>query len=453
MKLFLSVLDRLQSYAPQSCIERYDGLSHTYANLLQELSRWNSLFDQLKVDPGTVVAIRTDFSASAVAVLLALFARSAVAALIPRDRDSAPYLEHAQASAFLELNVNGDYEWHPLMQSKHHPLLDKLRAVGGGGLVVFTSGSTGTPKAALQSTERFLHKFQRPGRRLRTVAFLLFDHIAGLDTLFYTLANGGTLIVPQRRDPKAILGLIESHAVEVLPTSPSFLRLLCVAGVADNYDLSTLKIITYGSEPMDASTLARLNVRFPNTQISQKYGSTEIGSPKSVSRGNDSLWLKIKHDGVETKVVDDVLWIRSESTILGYLNGPSPLDDEGWYCTGDLVDVEGEWIRFRGRAFEVINVGGEKVAPAEVEHVILELDFVQDVIVLGESHALMGQVVAARVALANSTMEEKEAANRIRLHCLRRLAAYKVPIKIEFSQECFVNNRQKLERKRLPKTS
>ena len=114
-------------------------------------------------------------------------------------------------------------------------------------------------------------------------------------------------------------------------------------------DLSSLKIITYGSEPMDPRTLALLNERFPGCRISQKYGTTETGSPRSASRANDSLWLKLGGDGVEMKVVDGVLHLRSESTILGYLNAPSPVDAEGWYCTGDLVEVDGEWIRFRGQ--------------------------------------------------------------------------------------------------------
>jgi long-chain acyl-CoA synthetase len=314
-------------------------------------------------------------------------------------------------------------------------------------VVIFTSGSTGRPKAALQSVERFLYKFRTPGRQLRTLAFLLFDHVAGIDTLFYTLTNGGTLILTRRRDPGSILGLIDAHKVEVLPASPSFLRLMCVAGDGGEHDLSSLKVITYGSEPMDPGTLARLNARFPLAQISQKYGTTETGSPRTVSRGNDSLWLKIKSDGVETRVVDDVLWIRTEGTILGYLNAPSPVDEEGWYCTGDLVDVDGEWIRFRGRAADIINVGGEKVAPAEVEQSILELEFVREAVVAGERHALMGQIVTARVTLADTAPEPKEAVKLIRLHCRGRLASYKVPVKIDVVTQRLTSERHKAQRR------
>jgi long-chain acyl-CoA synthetase len=200
---------------------------------------------------------------------------------------------------------------------------------------------------------------------------------------------------------------------------------------------------------MDPSTLARLNTRFPNAQFTQKYGTTETGSPRSVSRGNDSLWIKIESDGVETKVVDDVLWIRSEGTILGYLNAPTPIDEQGWYCTGDLVSVDGEWIKFRGRTADIINVGGEKVAPPEIEQSILELDFVRDALVTGEPHALMGQVVTARVALSTDALDPKDAAKLIRSHCRQSLAPYKVPVRIEIVANVFTSDRQKAQRNRI----
>jgi acyl-CoA synthetase (AMP-forming)/AMP-acid ligase II len=302
----------------------------------------------------------------------------------------------------------------------------------------------------LQSLERFLHKFDKPGRRYRTLAFLLFDHVAGIDTLFYTLASGGTLVTTRDRTPDAICELIESARVEVLPASPSFLRLMCLRAGASDRDLGTLKIITYGSEPMDPSTLARLGSQFPNAEIIQKYGTTETGSPRSKSRGRDSLWLRIKSAELETRVVDEVLHIRSEGMILGYLNAPSPIDGDGWYCTGDLVDVEtdseGEWIRFRGRASDAINVGGEKVSPAEVEQTILELPFVKDVVVRGEPHAMLGQIVTARVTLLGDT-DEKTATKQIRKRCRARLAPYKVPVKIAIVADGLTSDRQKALRR------
>lgn len=443
---FASFIERLRAHSPLDCLFT-EGASCTYAQLIENIERWQARFETLHVAPGAVVGLRADYSFDSIAALLALLDRGVIVALIPRDRDSAQYLEDARAEALLQFDAASSHEWRVLGNPPPHALLIRLREAGDGGIVLFTSGSTGRPKAALQSAERLLHKFTRPGRRFRTLAFLLFDHIAGIDTLFYTLANGGALVLAARRDPQAILRLIASRRVEVLPASPSFLRMMCAVPELDTHDLASLQIITYGSEPMDPGTLARLNARFPHVQITQKYGTTETGSPRSVSRGNDSLWLRIRSEGVETKVVDGILWIRSEGTILGYLNAASPLDAEGWYCTGDLVEVDGEWMRFRGRATDIINVAGEKVAPAEVEQSILELDFVREAMVHGEPHPLLGQVVAARVTLVVSGFDEREAAKRIRAHCRQHLAPYKVPVRIEVVEAGLVTARQKVLRK------
>jgi acyl-coenzyme A synthetase/AMP-(fatty) acid ligase len=439
------LLDALDTYCCHPCVAGV-GTSHTYQQLREEVDCWQAEFDRLNINAGVVVGIRAEFSFASISVLLALLAKGAIAALIPRTGDGTDYVADACVAKLLDVGIDGQCKWSTIVGSATHPLLEELRSSGDGGIVLFTSGSSGRPKAALQSTERFLRKFGKPGRRFRTLAFLLFDHVAGLDTLFYTLVSGGTLILARQRDPRSIVALIGSQKVEVLPTSPSFLRLLCTLRVTQEDDLSSLRIITYGSEPMDPSTLARLNMRFPGVQITQKYGTTETGSPRTVSRGNDSLWLKFNAEATETRIVNGVLWIRSDSTILGYLNAPSPLDRDGWYCTGDQVEVDGEWIRFCGRKSDTITVGGEKVAPVEVEQSILELEFVRDVVVTGEPDSLLGQVVTARVSLADGDLSQRDAARRIWQHCRRQLASYKAPVKVRFNSGGFLADRGKVLR-------
>jgi long-chain acyl-CoA synthetase len=324
-------------------------------------------------------------------------------------------------------------------------LLEQLRVADDSGVVLFTSGSSGIPKAALQSVERFLHKFDRPGRGLRTLAFLLLDHIAGLDTLFHTLANGGTLVTTRNRSPRAICEVIAAARVAVLPASPSFLRLLSLASDDTVADLSSLEVITYGSEPMNQGTLDWLNSRFPKLQIMQKYGTTETGAPRTQSRDNGSLWIQLGGNGIESRVIDDVLYLRGAGTILGYLNAPGPFDTDGWFCTGDLVERDGPWIRVRGRSSDIINVGGAKVFPIEVEQTILELGFVSEVVVVGEPNPMLGQIVVARAVL-NGALESRAAVQQIRAHCRSRLASYKIPVKIDIVQGGLVSERHKLQR-------
>ena len=120
--------------------------------------------------------------------------------------------------------------------------------------------------------------------------------------------------------------------------------------------------------------------------------------------------------------------------MLGYLNAPSPFDEQGWMNTGDAVEVDGECIRILGRKSEIINVGGQKVYPAEVESVLLQMDNVKDVVVLGEKNPITGNIVTARVNLFEP--EERSAfRKRMRAFCGDRLAPYKIPVRVEISDQ------------------
>jgi acyl-CoA synthetase (AMP-forming)/AMP-acid ligase II len=143
--------------------------------------------------------------------------------------------------------------------------------------------------------------------------------------------------------------------------------------------------------------------------------------------------VKVGGDGFDVKVVDDVLWVRAAANMVGYLNAPNPFDAEGWLCTGDRVEVDGEYLHILGRDSDIINVGGQKVFPAEVENVLLQARGVAEASVFGVRHALMGSVVHARVSL-EADEDRDEAIERLRRHCRERLAKYKVPVRFEIVQ-------------------
>ena len=102
MSRFVHFLEQLRSYGPQLCMEG-NGASYTYAELLEEFECWRLRFDEANIAVGTVIGLRADYSLAAVGALLALFARGAIAALIPRDRNITDYLVDAHAVALLEL--------------------------------------------------------------------------------------------------------------------------------------------------------------------------------------------------------------------------------------------------------------------------------------------------------------------------------------------------------------
>jgi long-chain acyl-CoA synthetase len=196
---------------------------------------------------------------------------------------------------------------------------------------------------------------------------------------------------------------------------------------------------------MPESTLRRVAEAFPDAKLLQTYGSTEIGILRSQSRSSDSVWVRVGGEGFETKIVDGRLWVRAESAMLGYLNAPSPFDEEGWFNTGDLVEVDGEYIRILGRKSEMINVGGEKVFPAEIESVLLEMNNIADAIAFGKPSPVTGQVVAAKVLLRAPERRE-ELLRRVRMYCKDKLAPYKVPVVVEISDKPLHGDRFKKER-------
>lgn len=312
------------------------------------------------------------------------------------------------------------------------PLLDQLRDTGHAGLVLFSSGTSGEPKAIVHDFTKLMDKYKVPRPAYRTLAFIPLDHMGGLNTLFHTLYNGGCLIIPENRKPEYICKLIEEYEIELLPVTPTFLNLLLISEAYKNHDLSSIKIISYGTEPMPQHTLDRLRTVFPNVRLQQTYGLSELGVLRSKSKDDGSLWVKIGGEGFETRVVEGLLEIKADSAMLGYINAPSPFTEDGWFKTGDKVEVDGDYFRILGRDSEIINVGGNKVYPIEVESVILSLDNIADVLVYGAANAVTGQIVCADVQLIEDD-DVRQCSLRIKQECKKRLLSYKVPMRFNIS--------------------
>jgi acyl-coenzyme A synthetase/AMP-(fatty) acid ligase len=280
----------------------------------------------------------------------------------------------------------------------------------------------------------------RPSRRI--MCFLLPDHIGGINTLFHGLANGGMVVTVDNRAPDAVCRTIERWRVEILPATPTFLNLLLLSGALERHDVSSLQLITYGTELMPSTTLERLRTALPHVDLLQTYGLSEVGILQSRSRPDGSLWVRVGGDGYETKVVDGTLWIRARSAMLGYLNAPDKFDADGWFNTEDAVEQEGEWLRFLGRRSEIINVGGAKAYPAEIEAALLGLPGVEDAMARGERNALLGQCVVATVVL--STGESPSAfKQRMRGALAARLPAHMIPVRVEVAQQPLYGERMK----------
>lgn len=403
-----------------------------YEWLLTRMEYWQRIIEEHDIAPGTVAIIEADFSPNSVALFLSLIANNCI--LVPLTSSVAAkkekFIQIAQGEVQFSIDAQDRVKITKLPHRANHLFYQQLRQKKHPGLILFSSGSTGESKAAVHDFVGLLEKFHTPRHSLRMMTFLLYDHIGGVNTMLYTLSNAGCIVTVQDRSPDSVLRAIGKYKVQLLPTSPTFINLILLSEAYKRYDLSSLQTITYGTEPMPETTLKRIHKVLPHVRLLQTYGLSEVGILRSKSKDSGSLWVKVGGEGFETRVKDGILWIRAKSAMMGYLNAPSPFDDEGWMNTQDRVEVDGDYIRILGRESEIINVGGEKVYPAEVESVLMQMDNVKDITVYGEKNPITGHIVAARVNLFQPE-DRNELKKRMRLFCRGKLASYKIPVKIE----------------------
>jgi len=425
----------------------FKGEAYSYYHLVKSIERWRNRLKRLAVVEGECIAVIGDYSPNIIFLLLALLLNNNIVVPIGKESEEkrTEMFSVAKVNKYFEFNDEDNWTFCEGSPESKQPLLDELRAGHESGIVIFTSGTSGKSKAAILQTSKLIEKYKTARRKpFRTLIFLKLDHIGGINTLFSIMFNGGTIVTAQGRTPQTVCEAIQRYRVQLLPTTPTFLNMLIMSKAYDKYDLSSLQIITYGTEPMPESTLLTTHEVFPQVTLKQTYGLTELGIFSTKSRDSHSKWMKVGGQGTEIKIVDNILWVRSKAAMLGYLNAPSPFDKEGWYNTGDQVEVDGdgEYLKILGRKSEIINVGGEKVYPAEVESVLLEIPNIKDVLVSGKRNPITGQIVTATVVL-----QEPEDVNvlrkRIHDYCKNRLLPYKVPTLVVLSEKELVSERFK----------
>lgn len=407
-----------------------------------------NFYDQIilsGIAPGELVVVIGDYSPEIFCIFLALAKNKNIIIPITKnsvvEEDSA--LEVSGCDWRIDFNsLDASIQIDVYKVVKQNILVEELRGANVPGLILFSSGSTGKPKAILHDFNRVMDKFRTQRPPISAIPFLMIDHFGGINTILAITSGLGTVVTVSDRSASKICEAIEKFKVELLPATPSFLNLLLASKMYEKYDLSSLKRITYGTEVMPQSTLDRIHQIFSRVKLLQTYGLSEVGVLHSKSKGDGSTWVKVGGEGFQTKVIDGILWIKSAYAMVGYLNAPSDFDDEGWFNTHDQVEVDGEFFRILGRKSEIINTGGQKVYPVEIESVILELENIEDVAVYGEKHALLGQMIVAKILLKAPESSES-VKKRVRSACLSCLAPFKAPSKVMLTKGPLHNSRQK----------
>ena len=439
------LLERFKKYNTKPALVGHWG-QFSYADLVQLVEKIESEFKGLTGSTTTTIGLVGDCCPASVAWLIASERlQHWVVPMLDHAQETAEKLNQIHAQ-WVVITEGGTWKIYPrastgTLQVESSQSLPAHHA----GLVLFSSGTSGIPKVMLQDLSVLLNTYEsRHENSLTLLSLLGFDHIGGINTLLGGLAAGSLMVIPESRAPDQVVAVIKKYHVAILPATPTFLNLLLLAATDRLPDLVSLRLITYGTEPMPEALLARLRQALPSVRLIQTFGTTETGILKTESPDADSNFLRINDPYVEWKIVEDELWLRSRTQIRGYLNASNEkFTSDGWFMTGDKVDRgPNDTIRILGRTGEIINVGGEKLMPTEVESIILSVPGVIDCRVFGEKNALVGQTVAVDVVAADGQNWET-LRGLIRQTCRQALTAYKVPTRLNLVSAISTNRLKK----------
>lgn len=441
-----NMVDKFKDNAQIAII--YNGKKYSYNELYIKIKEIEN-FIKDKIKSGEVVAILADYSFVSIALFFALYENKNIIA--PITSTSKKEIDVRVKESFSTKIINLEDEKLVITNIKSeasHKIINDLQNAKCAGLILFSSGSTGAPKAMIHNLDTLVDSYgDKKQKQINMLVFLMFDHIGGINTMLNILSMNATMIIPQNRNADDICQLIEEYKIAVLPSSPTFLNLILINRSYEKYDLSSLRMITYGTETMPEGLLNRLKAVFSKVKFLQTFGTSETGIAATSSKSSSSTFMKIDDENLEYKIVDNELWLRSKTQILGYLNrSMESFTNDGWFKTGDLVELDNEgFIKIIGRNKEIINVGGQKVLPSEVESVLLGMDEIEDCLVYGEQNAITGQSVSCDVVLKHG-IDDSGFKILVRKFCKDKLDSFKIPTRVNVVQKTEFTERFKKSR-------
>ncbi len=305
--------------------------------------------------------------------------------------------------------------------------------------ILLTSGTTGTPKLVAHSLESLAGTLPRQGGEAQTVWSTFYDirRYGGLQIYLRAVLGGVPLVLSSAGEGTAdFLARAAARGVTHISGTPSHWRRVLMSGAAGLLRPSYVRL---SGEVADQMLLDQLRAAYPRARIAHAFASTEAGVAFDVDdglAGFPSEFLETPRNGIEMKVEEGTLRIRSRRIASRYVNSSSHAlaAEDGYVDTGDLVELEAGRYYFRGRKGGVINVGGLKVYPEEVEGVINTDPRVRMSRVHAKRNAIMGALVVAEVVLerAPGTLETERIRTELLEACRRVLPAHKVPARLSF---------------------
>jgi acyl-coenzyme A synthetase/AMP-(fatty) acid ligase len=335
------------------------------------------------------------------------------------------------------------------------PTLVKPKTERATEWLMLTSGTSGVPKIVGHTLEGLTGAIRgdAPARSDGVVWATFYDirRYGGLQILLRAVTGGGSMVLSEAGEPLADhVARLAARGVTHISGTPSHWRKLLMSGAAANF---SPRYVRLSGEIADQAVLDGLAQAFPNASVGHAYASTEAGVGFAVNDGREGFPASIigqDRDGVEIKIVDGSLRIRSGRTAHAYVgrSAAALADAEGFVDTGDMVELRGDRYYFVGRRGGIINIGGLKVHPEEIEAVINRHAEVRMSRARPRKSPITGAIVVADVVLAGDADANRSEAIRKEILglCKASLPAHKVPAMIRFVEQLDVTAAGKLAR-------
>jgi acyl-coenzyme A synthetase/AMP-(fatty) acid ligase len=321
--------------------------------------------------------------------------------------------------------------------------------------LMLTSGTSGLPKIVGHTLDGLAGAIiaEGPTRHPKATWATFYDirRYGGLQIFLRAVIGGGSMVLSEPGE--AVIdhvARLRAKCVSHISGTPSHWRKLLMSGAAANF---SPRYVRLSGEIADQAVLDALAQAFPDASIGHAYASTEAGVGFSVDDGLEGFPAELVGQnchGVEMKVVDGSLRIRSRRTAHAYVGADAPplADAEGFVDTGDMVELRGDRYHFIGRRGGIINIGGSKVHPEEIESVINQHESVRMSRARSRKSPITGAIVIADVVLADGADPPCHETIRAEIlsRCKATLAPYKVPAMIRFVERLEVTAAGKLAR-------
>jgi acyl-CoA synthetase (AMP-forming)/AMP-acid ligase II len=307
--------------------------------------------------------------------------------------------------------------------------------------VLLTSGTTGLPKLVVHSFDSLAGALPRQPTSVKPMVWSTFYDIrryGGLQIYLRAVLSGAPLVLSSAGEPiREFLERAGAAGVTHISGTPSHWRRALMSG---DTALISPEYVRLSGEVADQTVLDNLRLAYPKARVAHAFASTEAGVAFDVNdglAGFPAALIEAPGGAIEMKVQDGTLWIRSGRTAARYLGDAALAGDDSYVDTGDMVELADGRYYFRGRKGGIINVGGLKVYPEEVESVLNADPRVRMSLVKARRNPLTGSLVVAEVVLSDSEKSlGAEAAEKVKTDllnaCRRTLPAHKVPALLRF---------------------